>query len=147
MAASWVTPVLVWWGCKKMGGEIRRRWCRRIRDGAGCARWHPWRAWRPRSARSSPAWSRRPRARSGWPGPPPRRGARRCCGARSRRPAPRGGPAASPRCASACTPPRLEPRKGLDGDAPEVADLLVEGVLRPRQVGCVYGTSTQSVSG
>jgi len=24
-------------------------------------------------------------------------------------------------------PPRLEPREGLDGDAPEVSDLLVEG--------------------
>jgi hypothetical protein len=31
-------------------------------------------------------------------------------------------------------PPPLEPREGVDGHAPELRDLLVEGVLRPRQV-------------
>ncbi|CAL5096580.1 unnamed protein product [Urochloa decumbens] len=36
-------------------------------------------------------------------------------------------------------PPALEPREGVDGDAPQLSDLLVEGVLRPRQVGLRVG--------
>ena len=36
-------------------------------------------------------------------------------------------------------PPALEAREGVDGDAPDLRHLLVEGVLRPRQVGLRVG--------
>jgi hypothetical protein len=56
-------------------------WCRR--GAGGCARCRPWRGWPPRSARGSPLWSRRRRARTGCPVPTPGLGSRRCCAARA----------------------------------------------------------------
>jgi hypothetical protein len=49
-------------------------------------------------------------------------------------------------CRQQARPPALEAFEGVHGDAPDLRHLLVEGVLRPRQVGLRVGGQLQSAA-